>query len=220
MTDVPDWLDIGPPAAPAALRKARKKRQPRVEAAHKLDRERGRAPAMQRRLVGRDRIWACDGEYVYFRPYRYENGVRVERANPTTLSRHRRFIDNGDYEYVETQDDVEIYKVAPTSALARKGLYLGEVSDAELRRQVALAACRRDWVTYSDALEELFGRLKNRGYSEAYAKQVAGDYLSYLDVLIRMRGGPSPQECSAGLAGVRARRGEGKGRLILLPGMT
>lgn len=219
MTNTPDWLEIGPPQAAAAAKRPRKPRAPRVAAGTKLAKERGRAPSMQRRLVGKDRIWACDGEYVYFRPYAYENGVRVERANPTTMARHKRFLAAGDYEYVETQDDVEIYRVAAQSALARKGLYLGEISDAEVRRQVAIAACRRDWVTYADALEELFGRLKNRGYSEAFAKQVAGEYLEYLDVLIRMRGGPSPQECAAGLAGVRARRGEGKGRVILMPGM-
>lgn len=218
MPNTPDWLDTEPPRAVTAKR-PRKQRAPRVAAGAKLVRERGRAPSMQRRLAGKDRIWACDGEYVYFRPYAYENGVRVERANPTTTERHRRFLAAGDYVYVETQDDVEIYRVSPQSALARKGLYLGEISDAEVRRQVAVAACRRDWVTYADALEELFGRVKNRGYSGAFAKQVADEYLEYLDVLIRMRGGPSPQECAAGLAGVRARRGEGKGRVILTPGV-
>jgi hypothetical protein len=172
---------------------------------------------MQRRLVGRDRIWACDGEYVYFRPYRYEGGVKVERANPTTFERHRRFLSAGHYEYVETQDDVEIYRVLPGSPFAREGVYLGEMSDSDVRRQVVLAACRRDWVTYADALEELFGRIKNRGYDAGFEARVRDDCLAYIDVLIQMRGGPTPAECGNGLAGVRQRRGEGR-RMILLPG--
>lgn len=228
MTSDTDWLSLDPdnepdtrrgPSPRKARRKKRRKRAaPAVQAVTKLPTERGRAPSMQRRLFGKDRIWACDGEFVYFRPTRMIDGVKTTVANPTTFERHRGFLAAGHYTWVETQDDVEVYRVNPESPFARKGVYLGEMSDSDVRRQVAIAACKRDWVAYTDCLEELFGRIKNRGYSGAMAEQVKNDYLAYLDQLIAMRGGPTPAECGAGLAGVRKKRGVGTGRVVLIPG--
>lgn len=211
MNATPDWL-----ALPTDPPKRKRGRPPKVRAGAKLTQERTRAPTMQQRLVGKNRIWACDGEYVYFRPFRYIDGVRTEVANPATYERHNRFLAQGHYEYVETQDDVQIFKVTENSPFARKGQYLGEMSDADIRRAVAIAACKRDWTLYADALEELAGRIKGR-YDSGFAKQVFGDYLTYIERLIDMRGGPSPTECGRGLQTVRTRRGEDRGRLIMLP---
>lgn len=204
-----DWLSLKP---------AKKKRKAKVsvEAAKKLPHEHKRAKAMVKSLNGNSRMWLCDGEYVYFRPTRVVNGEKVTVANPTTLERHKRYLSEGQYTYIETQDDVEIYKVEPSSPFARKGMYLGELSDADVRRQAMLNACKRDWVAYTDCLEEMSGRLKAR-YDPGMAARVYNDYLHYIDILIGMRGGPVAAERAAGLAGVRKRRGVGAGRLILLP---
>lgn len=207
-----DWLSLKP------AKKKRKKRKAKVsvEAAKKLPHEHKRAKAMVKSLNGNSRMWLCDGEYVYFRPTRIVNGEKVTVANPTTLERHKRYLSEGQYTYIETQDDVEIYKVEPSSPFARKGMYLGELSDADVRRQAMLNACKRDWVAYTDCLEEMSGRLKAR-YDPGMAARVYNDYLHYIDILIGMRGGPVAAERAAGLAGVRKRRGVGAGRLILLP---
>jgi hypothetical protein len=204
-----DWL-----ALPG--KKKRRKRKASVEAAKKLPHEHKRAKAMVKSLSGNSRMWLCDGEYVYFRPTRVVNGEKVTVANPTTLERHRRFISEGQYTYVETQDDVEIYKVTESSPFARKGMFLGELSDADVRRQAMLNACKRDWIAYTDCLEEMSSRLKGR-YDTGMAARVYNDYLQYIDILIGMRGGPVAAERAAGLAGVRKRRGVGSGKLILLP---
>lgn len=207
-----DWLSLKP------AKKKRKKRKAKVsvEAAKKLPHEHKRAKAMVKSLNGNSRMWLCDGEYVYFRPTRIVNGEKVTVANPTTLERHKRYLSEGQYTYIETQDDVEIYKVEPSSPFARKGMYLGELSDADVRRQAMLNACKRDWIAYTDCLEEMSGRLKAR-YDPGMAARVYNDYLHYIDILIGMRGGPVAAERAAGLAGVRKRRGVGAGRLILLP---
>ena len=211
MQGTEDWLSLKRP------KRKYTKRGTSVAATTKLPQERGRAKAMQRKLFGKDRIWSCDGEYVYFRPTRMIGGVKTVVANPTTYERHKRFLAEGQYTHVETQDDVEIYKVSPDSPFARKGLYLGELSDADVRRQVVRMACQRDWVAYTDCLEELFGRLKNRGYDANFGAAVREDYLKYIEIQIAMRGGPAPEECASGLTRVRKNRGDSQGRMILLP---
>lgn len=210
-----DWLSLDP--APTKRKRGRPRKDATIAPGAKLTFETKRGKSMAKNPFGKDRIWACDGEYVWFRPFHYVNGEKVLRANPASYERHQRFLAEGHYTHIETQDDVQVYKVNPESPFARKGLYLGELSDADVRRQVALAACRRDWVTYTDALEELFGRIKNRGYDAGYAAKVRDDYLKYLDIMIANRGGPTPQECAAGLANVRRRRGAESGRVILIP---
>lgn len=224
MTD--DWLSIdeitgGKTATNSPIRRKRRKKSrkrakgPALEAGSKLDHARDRGKPMQRRFGSRDRIWSCDGEFVYFRPFSFVGGVKTARANPTTMDRHNRALSAGHYEYVETQDDVEIYRVTAESPFARRSMYLGEMRDGDVRRQVAIAACKRDWTLYVDALEELFGRIKNRGYDPGMETRVREDMLNYIGILIQMRGGPTPAECGAGLQGVRAKRGEGRGRVVL-----
>jgi hypothetical protein len=206
-----DWL-----ALEAPKRKVRKKREVKVEPGSKLPFEPKRALSMRKRMDGSGRMWACDGEYVFFRPTRVINGVKTTVANPTTLLRHQRFLNEGQYTHVETQDDLEIYRVNESSPFARKGMFLGELKEHDVRRQVVLAACKRDWTLYTDCLEELAGRIKGQ-YDSGSASLVFGERLEYIGQLIAMRGGPTAGECSAGLANVRAKRGVGSGRVILLP---
>lgn len=208
MTDT-DWLDLDDKP------KRRRKREVRVEPGVKLPYEIKRARAMVKKLNGTSRRWLCDGEFVYFRRFREIDGRRVE-ANETMLSRHNRYLANGDYSYLETQDDVEVYKVNESSPFARKGFYLGEMKDSDVRRAVVIAACARDWVLYVDCLEELAGRIKGK-YHPGTAKLVYDEQLSYIENLIQMRGGPTPGECGAGLANVQMRRGRGSGKVIVLP---
>ena len=51
--------------------------------------------------------------------------------------------------------------------------------------------CKRDWIAYTDCLEEMSGRLKAR-YDPGMAARVYNDYLHYIDILIGMRGGRWP----------------------------
>ena len=208
MTDT-DWLEI-----PSKRKRTRKPKG--ITPGVKLPLEHKRARAMVKKLSGTDRMWCCDGEYVFFRPTRVVEGVKTVVANPTTLQRHQRYIAEGQYTHVETQDDVEIYKLSETSPFARKGVYLGELKDSDVRRQAAIAAGKRDWVLYVDCLEEMASRIKGR-YDPAQARLIYEDHLAYLANLISMRGGPTAAECAAGLANIRQRRGVGTGRVIMLP---
>jgi hypothetical protein len=188
-----------------------------VETGSKISRPAVRGKAMFEAVSGRKRIWACDGEYVYFR-----RKSCVDPKQPglvhAAITRHEKFLRQGEYTYVETQDDVEICRVNETSAFHRKGgVYLGQMSEGGLNRVVVIAACKRDWVLYADALEELAGRIKGKWQTAGQATVCWNEHLAYIDHLVALRGGPTPMERAAGLSNVRVKRGEGRGKVILLP---
>lgn len=219
------WMDAAP--APVARKKKRRVKKSKrkaakkviVQAGAKIDHEKIRGRAMMSAVKGKKRIWACDGEYVYFRrksclgPDGQTDGSGNVHA---AITRHNRFLGNGDYAHVETQDDVEICKVNPQSALYRKGQYLGRMSNGMVQRAIVVAACKRDWATYADALLEFAGRIKGKWQHATQAELAWNEVLQYLEIQVSMRGGPTPAECGAGLQNIRERRGEGSGRLIVL----
>ena len=173
----------------------------------KLTRDKTRAPTMQKSALGRTRVWASDGEYVYF---------RRKKSNPETLKRHEAFLKTGDYQHVQTQDDVEIYKLMPTSPFARPQRDLTTLDAYNVRREAALAACRRDWATFVDALSELSTRIKSQ-YHDSFARTVYEDNLTAVFLAIDMRGGPSRVEIDREVKALRTRRGEDRKRLLILP---
>jgi hypothetical protein len=190
-----------------------------VRPANKIACESMRGRAMFQHVQGRKRIWACDGEYVFFRRPRAPDGsiARDAQGHPhAAIGRHERFISNGDYTYVETQDDVEICRVNEQSTFFRKGVYLGEMSEGGVRMAVVMAACLRDWPLYVDCLEEFARRIKSK-YHSAIGDVHWQEQLTYVENLIQLRRGPSPMECGRGLQQVRQARGQGQGRLIMLP---
>lgn len=199
------WLDLEAPADSAGALVIPD--GARISGRSKLSKEQTRFPSMAKRLLGKSRTWACDGEFVAF---------RRKQANPATLERHERFLRIGDYVHVATHDDVEIYQLRSSSPFARQPLNFGEMNFANVRRQAALAACRRDWATYVDALSEMAGRLKGK-FHTAYAEMIYNDHVTWILHIIRMRGGPSEQEINQGLIAVRQRRGEHRNRVLMLP---
>lgn len=180
---------------------------PRVISGTKLTRERKRAPSMHKSPLGKTRVWACDGEYVYF---------RRKKSNPETLKRHEDFIRRDHYVHVETQDDVEIYKVQPVSPFKRPQRDLTELDTYNLRRETVLAACRRDWCTFIDGLTELSTRIKSR-YHDSFAATVYQENLQAVFLAINMRGGPAQVEIDREVRALRQRRGDHVSRLIVLP---
>ena len=229
MTDANDFSWMDEPATPApkkrkkakqrvkkAARKAAKK-APKVEAKSKMSKAAVRGKAMFQAVAGKKRIWACDGEYVFFRRKSCIDPKRPDETH-AAITRHQRFLDRGDYTYIETQDDVEICKVNEQSPFKRKGVYLGQLSEGGLNRAVVIAACQRDWPLYVDTLEELAGRVKGKWQTENQRTLCWNEHLSYIDHLVALRGGPTKEERAAQMSQVRSARGEGRGRVILLPG--
>ncbi len=140
---------------------------------------------------GKDRIWWCDGEYIWF---------RRAKSNPETLKRHDIFVKAGDYKYVETSGDIEIYQVKPQSQFATgKQLDITMMNNYNLRRQAALAACRRDWQAFHDVMSFLRERInaQNRaptGGVTPLADDIYAEHYMGVITSIIQRNGPSAGE--------------------------
>lgn len=161
---------------------------------------------MRRKYCGNDRTWATDGRHVMF---------RRRNANPEALQRHNEFVDRGQYVYLGTSDDVEIYRLTPQSPFYRRELDLRELSLPALQRAASILACKGDWKTYVDAIEELAGRIKG-AYDSGTAAAVFSETVAYIHVLISLRGGPNENAVREQIAIVQASRKRGS-RLIALP---
>ena len=172
---------------------------PTVTASAKLVAEQKRFKGITKKLVGKSKTWATDGEYIAF---------RRKQANPTSLQRHERFIRDGHYKHITTQDDVEIYQLTSESSFKRKEpVNFAEMRFYDARRQAIRAATARDWATFIDGLEYLSGMLKGQ-YHHATAMTVYQDMLAYIFVQVTMRGGPSQQEIDREVRALRTRRGD------------
>lgn len=166
---------------------------------------------------GKDRIWWCDGEYVWF---------RRNKANPATLERHNNFVADGDYIHVETQNDIEIWQLRPQSMFhSKKGprgkqLDISKLNMYDLRRQAALAACRRDWVSFRDIMSYLKERVLARhlGNTNAGDQEYAEQYLAVIQSIVQ-RDGPSAGEINRELMSLM-QKGGSRERIITLGSNT
>lgn len=201
----------------------------KIEASVKLDRERERAASMQAGVRGiKNKVWHCDGDFVYFRRRLAATPApgAPDGMNPALVQRHNKMIANGEYRHVATQDDVEIFELTEKSPFKRKGVDLGLANMSQVRWYAIWSVLGKfpgqkfqreaDYGMFVDCLEEMAGRIKGM-YHEAQAKQVYNEELAYTFHLIAQAGGPGIQAIDRGVAAVRERRGQNKGRVILLP---
>lgn len=186
-----DWLDTTP--------------EVRVTSGFTIPEEK-KFEVMRKKYCGNDRTWATTGRHVLF---------RRKTANPEALQRHNEFVDRGHYVYLGTTDDVEVYKLTPQSPFYRRELDLRELSLPALQRAASILACKRDYKTYVDCIEELAGRIKG-AYDSGTAASVFAETVAYIHVLISLRGGPSENAIREQIAIVQASRKRGS-RLIALP---
>lgn len=202
---------------------------PRIVSAAKLENERARGAAMQKGARGmKNRVWCCDGAFVYFR--RKLAAMRTPDApdglNPLLVQRHNRMIANGEYKHVATQDDVEIYELQDSSPFKRKGVNLGETSFSQVRWIAIWAAVGKfpgqesfrdpDWGLFVDCIEEMASRIKG-SYDSGWGKLKFEEELNYTMHLIQQAGGPPPAMIDHGVQQVRKRRGQSSGKVIMLP---
>lgn len=177
----------------------------------KLPDERRRAKSMQQRASGKQRCWASDGEYVWF---------RRKIASPMFVKRLTTQIAKGELKHLTTQDDVEIYVVQEGSPLKRPARDLTRVDMQTLTREARIAACRGDWPTFLDALEEVASRYKNAVYSdgkpaqESFTRQLYHERLTHIFNMIKLAGGPSQELIDREVQALRQRRGAETRRIL------
>ena len=202
MTDEFDWLDVRP-------------------ALHSGLENRGESIMREGGQEGKDRIWWCDGEYIWF---------RRSKSNPETLKRHNKFVEDGDYKHVETQGDVEIYQLQPQSifksdVIAGKQIDIAQMNNYNLRRQAALAACRRDWQAFRDIMTFLRERInainscdKTPGQTTPLAENIyAENYVAVMNS-IEQRDGPGAGEINRELLSMSQNKNENIHKMISIGG--
>lgn len=195
-----DWLEIGDSKSRITTPKLRG--------------ENTRGKAVHKKASGRSRSWVSDGQYVWYRP---------KSANPAIRQRLADQLARGELKHVTTSDDVQIYEVQKTSPFHRPEMDLTRVNLPTVTRRAVIAACKGDWATFLDSLEEVAFRFKNAVYSdgkpadEKFERQLYQEKVSYIFNLIKLRGGPSPQLIDQEVAALRARRKQGSGAGIVLP---
>ncbi len=196
MNDEFDWLDV----------------QPTI---HSGLENRGEGIMREGGQQGKDRIWWTDGEYLWF---------RRSKSNPATLQRHNQFVADGDYQFIETQGDVEVWQLRPQSQFksetgSGKQIDISRMNNYNIRRQAALAAVRRDWQAFHDIMTFLRERINavhglnlqgaEMYYAEAYMAVMAS---------IQQRAGPSPNEINKELRALMGKDPISRRRMISIGG--
>ena len=166
---------------------------------------------------GRDRKWFTDGAHIWF---------RRKAANPETLARHNRFMAEGDYEYLGTDDDVEIYRVREQSRFHVVGANtkildldkLWAMGAYQVYRLAAILACQRKWDNFVDICGFIRERIREKhGAAVAQSDLEYADFTEWLFASITQRLGPSRGEIEREVGVIAAkRRMNVKGRIITL----
>lgn len=220
-----DWLDIEP-AAP--------QKTPSAPAAPPADDEwlsiedpnAGKTTAAFQHLVnacmrGTDRVMACDGEYLAYRPYNREFD---KETNPRTKERMAMFLEKGHYTHLGTYDEVQIYRLEPGNPYRHtaKQYIVGQDRWADIRK-AATAAIHRAWADYHDILGAMATAIKSGpGRDQVLARAMWEDTVNLIAVQIQqMRQGnpdaPTEKEVNEGFVGVRRDRGiQGRNGVVLL----
>lgn len=162
-------------------------------------------------MRGTDRVMACDGHYLAYRPY---NREKDKETNPRTRERFADFVAAGHYKHLGTYDEVQIYELTEGSPYRhdKKGYVVGKDRWADIR-QAARAACDRKWADYHDLMGVIATALKS-GRDPAFARMMWDDTVNQVAITIRQMRGPSDREVNEGFTGVRKARGISKGGVI------
>lgn len=162
-------------------------------------------------MRGTNRVMACDGTWLAYRPYNREFDKEV---NPRTRERFLDFQAAGHYKHIGTYDEVQVYELLEGSPFKHKDHYvIGQSYWGDIR-QAAKAACERNWSDYHDILGAMASALKGGNRDPGFAKTMWGDALNQVAVQIKQMNGPSEREVNEGFTGVRKARGISRGGVL------
>ena len=166
-------------------------------------------------MRGSGRVWACDGQYVAYRPF---NHALDKQSNPAFQERIEKFKRAGHFKHIGTFDEVEVYQLldgSPWKAKTDEAYIAGKNLWKDIQHAAKLA-CDRDWVDYRDLLEAMAqGMIAGR--DPEFARQQWEDAVAQIMVAVYQRQGPLPAEIKAGVENVQRARGYGsKGPSILM----
>lgn len=166
-------------------------------------------------MRGTDRVMACDGQYLAYRPY---NREKDKETNPRTKERMAMFLEKGMYRHVGTYDEVQIYELLEGNPYRhdKKQYVIGQDRWKDIR-MAAKAAVERKWSDYHDIMGGIATALKGGGRDAAFARMMWDDTVAQVAVIIQQMGGPgapTEREINEGFTGIRKARGISKGGVI------
>jgi hypothetical protein len=161
-------------------------------------------------MRGTDRVMACDGHYLAYRPYNHEKDKAV---NPAARDRFNNFREAGFYKHLGTYDEVQIYELLEGSPFRHSADYTVGRDRWKDIRQAAALACERKWPEYHDLLGGVATALK-KGRDPTFARQMWEDTLNQIGITIKQMNGPNEREVNEGFTGVRKSRGISKGGVL------
>jgi len=172
------------------------------------------APAFQHLvdacMRGTNRVMACDGSYLAYRPFNREFDKEV---NPRTRERFADFQAAGHYKHIGTFDEVQIFELLEGSPFRQKKSYVIGTSFWTDIRTAAKAACERNWVDYHDILGAMATAIKT-GKDPSFARAMWQDALNHIGIQIQQLKGPTEREVNEGFTGVRKARGISRGGVL------
>lgn len=165
-------------------------------------------------MRGTDRVMACDGQYLAYRPF---NREKDKETNPRTKERMQMFLEKGYYEHIGTYDEVQIYELLPGNPYRhdKKQYVIGQDYWKDIRA-AARAACDRKWPDYHDILGAMATALKS-GRDPTFASTMWADTINQVGIMIQQMKGPTEKEVNEGFIEVRRARGiTGRNGMVLL----
>jgi len=165
-------------------------------------------------MRGSGRVWACDGEFVAYRPY---NHVLDKQVNPAFQERMHKFREAGFSKHIGTFDEVEIYQLLegnPWKATITEKYTAGKSLWGDIRHAAKLA-CKREWKEYVDLLEAMAVGMR-AGRDPEFARKAWIDAVEQIMINIYQGRGPTPAEVRSGVENVRISRGQNKSAGIVM----
>lgn len=220
MTDVSDdtWLDELP--SPPATKPASDEDWLSIEDPNAGKTTRAFQHLIDACMRGTDRVMACDGRWLAYRPFNREFD---KETNPRTKERMNMFLAEGKYKHLGTYDEVQIYELTegnPYRHNTGKAYVVGQDYWKDIR-QAAKLACERNWAEYHDYLGAMATALKG-GRDPAFARTMWEDTINQITAQIELirrqyKDAPSEKEINEGFVGVRRARGiQGRNGVVLL----
>lgn len=169
-------------------------------------------------MRGSGRVWACDGEYVAYRPY---NHVLDKAVNPAFEERIAKFRSLGNMKHVGTFDEVEVYQLLegnPWKATIDEVYTAGQSLWKDIRHAAKLVHAR-EWREYVDLLEAMATGMK-AGRNPEFARQAWEDAVNQIMITVYQGHGPLPVEIRAGVENVMRSRGGARSQTLLVTDIT
>lgn len=158
-------------------------------------------------MRGTNRVMACDGQYLAYRPFNREFDKEV---NPRTRERFNMFCEKGFYKHAGTYDEVQIYELLEGNPYRheRKQYVIGADYWKDIRT-AAKAAYDRNWSDYHDIMGAIATALKGGNRDPLFARTMWDDAVNQVTVAIGQMGpgAPTDKEVNEGFVGIRRARG-------------